>query len=139
MDLFKNLRESKNNWLQEWQLLHDLEKRDKLVNKGKNLFEMMDEEQKTKAKEQILLNLLGNIEQEISNFLLTTNELGILTSEEEIRKIWKRVERDIVESPIYKNDIMEWKEFLKGTFPKMIDIICITLNTKSKRLWKLLN
>ena len=117
MDLFKRLREEKNNWLQEWLLKKSLDDRQKLIVKGKDLFKVLPEKEKEKALKMIMLDLMGKIE-------------------EEVRKIWKEIEKDIVESPIFKSGVMESRTFLKWTFPKMIDIICITLNSKLKRLWK---
>lgn len=136
MDLFKRLREEKNNWLQEWLLKKSLDDRQKLIVKGKDLFKVLPEKEKEKALKMIMLDLMGKIEEEITVFLKNTSDLWVLCSEEEVRKIWKEIEKDIVESPIFKFDVMESRTFLKWTFPKMIDIICITLNSKLKRLWK---
>lgn len=129
MGLFENIREKNRNPIEN--------NREKLFGRAENLFDMMNEEERNKAKQQILLNLLWKIEQEITTFLSVAVNIWIFTSEEEIRKIWKLCEKSIVESDIYKKDISESKTFLKNTFPKMIDIICTTLSTKVKRLWKL--
>ena len=121
MDLFKRLREEKNNWLQEWLLKKSLDDRQKLIVKGKDLFKVLPEKEKEKALKMIMLDLMGKIEEEVTVFLKNTSDLWVLCSEEEVRKIWKEIEKDIVESPIFKSGVMESRTFLKWTFPKMID------------------